>query len=114
VDHFFVFRGDGTVADFNGSYAEYRESLDKKADAASKPKVAAPVVATAKATSKDNRKVRELEAKIETLEAEKSLLETKIGSNELKDAALLDATNRYGAVVNELDATMEAWIEAQG
>ena len=113
VEHFFVFEGDGVVRDFNGSYAEYRESLDKKADAASKPKSVAPPMEPKKTASKDNRKVRDLEAKIETLESEKSLLETMIGSGDLSDSALIEATNRYGAVVNELDATMEAWIAAQ-
>jgi lipopolysaccharide export system ATP-binding protein len=113
VEHFFVFEGDGVVRDFNGSYAEYRESLDKKLDAASKPKSVAPPMEPKKAASKDNRKVRDLEAKIETLESEKSLLETMIGSGDLSDSALIEATNRYGAVVNELDATMEAWIAAQ-
>jgi ATP-binding cassette subfamily F protein uup len=114
VEHFFVFEGDGVVRDFNGSYAEYRESIDKKADVGAKPK---PVVITPepkKTASKDNRKVRELEMKIETLETEKGLLETMIGSGDLSDSALIEATNRYGAVVNELDATMEAWIAAQG
>lgn len=113
VEHFFVFEGDGVVRDFNGSYAEYRESLDKKLDAASKPK---PVIVTPepkKPASKDNRKVRDLEAKIEVLEAEKSLLETMIGSGDLSDSALMEATTRYGDVVKELDATMEAWVEAQ-
>jgi ATP-binding cassette subfamily F protein uup len=113
VEHFFVFEGDGVVRDFNGSYAEYRESLDKKADAASKPKSVVLTPEPKKPVSKDNRKVRDLEAKIETLEAEKSLLETMIGSGDLSDSALIEATNRYGDVVKDLDATMEAWVAAQ-
>jgi ATP-binding cassette subfamily F protein uup len=113
VEHFFVFEGDGVVRDFNGSYAEYRESLDKKLDAASKPK---PVVITPEAkktASKDNRKVRELETKIETLEKKKRDLETEIGSGSMTGDALVEASNRYRDVVKELDATMEAWVEAQ-
>lgn len=113
VEHFFVFEGDGVVRDFNGSYAEYRESLDKKADAASKPKSVVVTPEPKKPVSKDNRKVRDLEAKIETLEAEKSLLETMIGSGDLSDSALIEATTRYGDVVKDLDATMEAWVAAQ-
>ncbi|MEN9839842.1 MAG: hypothetical protein RL177_1321, partial [Bacteroidota bacterium] len=113
VEHFFVFEGDGVVRDFNGSYAEYRESLDKKADAASKPKSVVLTPEPKKPVSKDNRKVRDLEAKIETLEAEKSLLETMIGSGDLSDSALIEATTRYGDVVKDLDATMEAWVAAQ-
>lgn len=113
VEHFFVFEGDGVVRDFNGSYAEYRESLDKKADASSKPKPAVVTTEPKKTASKDTRKVRELEAKIEILEAEKLRLETMIGRGDVSDAALIEATTRYGDVVKELDATMEAWVEAQ-
>ena len=114
VEHFFVFEGDGVVRDFNGSYAEYRESLDKKTDAAAKPKAAAPGMAPGAATPKDNRKIRDLETKIEALEKRKADLETEIGSGTLTGDALVGASNRYGDVVSELEAALEAWIEAQG
>jgi hypothetical protein len=71
-------------------------------------------VVAEKPVAKEPRKLRELEAKIETLEKRKADLEAEIGSGSLIEDALVEASNRYGEVVKELDAAMEAWVEAQG
>ncbi len=113
VEHFFVFEGDGVVRDFNGSYMEYRAMVDRKEAPTAKPAPVAVPTSASKPASKDNRKVRDLEAKIETLEAEKGLLETMLESNDLSDAAMLETTKRYGEVVAELEAKLEEWVAAQ-
>lgn len=113
VEHFFVFEGNGVVRDFNGSYMEYRAMADRKAEPAAKPAPVAVSAPASKPSTKDNRKVRDLEKTIDALEAEKSLLETMIGSGNLSDEALLETTTQYGTVVAELESKMNEWIEAQ-
>lgn len=108
VDHYFVFRGDGTVADFNGTYAEWREAEEArmKPVPASKPEPAAGASQPEKRV--DRTKVASLEAAIMKLETEKADLEAAIGGG-LSGPALQAASERYGDVVRELDVKVEEW-----
>lgn len=108
VDHYFVFRGDGTVADFNGTYAEWREAEEARTKPvpASKPEPAAGASQPEKRV--DRTKVASLEAAIMKLETEKADLEAAIGGG-LSGPALQAASERYGDVVRELDVKVEEW-----
>lgn len=113
VDHLFVFEGNGVIKDFNGNYAEYRESQktdtpkdtvvvkQKKNDSAHKTKL----------SYKERQEFQNLETDIAELELEKDRLTKtlEIGSSnyqELQKHAL-----RLAEVTQLLDEKSSRWLE---
>ena len=135
VDHLFVFCGDGVVKDFVGNYTEYRtfikdyeasqkgDSLgpkgprnDKKTVMPGDKKTVIPSEASVSQTKrklswKEQQELKSLEARLETLEAEKQELEEKLSSGTLSAQELQEASTRYGSLKEELDAAELRWLE---
>ncbi|MBE0647911.1 MAG: ABC-F family ATP-binding cassette domain-containing protein [Bacteroidales bacterium] len=118
VDHLFVFEGNGKVRDFPGNYTQYRdheERLKRQLKAAVKPAV--PVKAQNKAadprklTFKEKRELETLENEIGLLEKEKGEIESAMNSGELTVEELQKRSNRFAAILNELEAKGDRWLE---
>ena len=118
VDHLFVLCGDGQVKDFIGSYTQYRTFLkdmeaESKAPKAStgddSPKKVKTV--TAKLSFKEKREFEQLEADIAALEAEKAGLTDQISSGTLPYDKLQEASQRIGAINEDLDMKEMRWLE---
>ena len=122
ADHLFVFCGDGVVKDFIGNYTEYR-SFIKDYEAAQKasrsaretaPAARAPKTPARRRLSyREQQELAALEARLPQLEAEKRSLEEKLSGGQLQGAELLEASARYGALQEELDAAEMRWLELQ-
>ena len=116
VDHLFVFCGDGVVKDFIGNYTEYRSFIkDYEAGlVAEKEKPAAEKVKTQskrKLSFKEQQELKALESRLEELEAEKASLETILSGGTASADELRAASERYGALTDELDAAELRWLE---
>ena len=123
VDHLFVFCGDGVVKDFIGDYSEYRAYI-KEYDAARKAAARAAEspgkTARVKTVSpdkprklswKESRELEELDRRLPALEAEKAALEAQLSGGSLSPAELQQATTRYAALQEELNAAETRWLE---
>ena len=125
VDHLFVFRGNGIVKDFPGSYTLYREWLTKiekeeKKEAAlnskkesagsadEKPKLDNQKV---KLSYKEKKEYEQLETDIDNLESEKEVLEVEINSGSLSNDDLIEKSNRIGEIIKLLDEKSDRWLE---
>lgn len=109
VEHYFVFEGAGVVRDFHGTYSEYRESVQAGARVATTP-VAKPAAAKPDLAARPHRKrLAALEADIDVLETRKAELEGAIGG--LTGEELIEASERYAAVLKELEAKVDEWSE---
>ena len=132
VDHLFVFCGDGVVKDFIGSYSEYRafikeyeaqqkaqvtsrkaDSDSRKAREASTPAVRASGNSPGKRklTYKEQRELEQLEKDLESLNAEKSDLETALNSGTLPYEKLQEASSRIGEIIALIDEKESRWLE---
>jgi ATP-binding cassette subfamily F protein uup len=123
VDHLFIFKGEGVIKDFPGSYSDYRafvefkereeEAEKKQAAAASKPTEVpkAQSVAKKKASFKEQREYEQLTNEIDALETEKSKLEEILNSGITDHAKLMETSNRIAEIISLLDTKTERWIE---
>ena len=132
VDHLFVFCGDGVVKDFIGSYSEYRafikeyeaqqkaQAISRKADSDSRKAREASTPADRasgnspgkrKLTYKEQRELEQLEKDLESLNAEKSDLETALNSGTLPYEKLQEASSRIGEIIALIDEKESRWLE---
>ena len=132
VDHLFVFCGDGVVKDFIGSYSEYRafikeyeaqqkaQATSRKADSDSRKarEASTPAVRASgnspgkrKLTYKEQRELEQLEKDLESLNAEKSDLETALNSGTLPYEKLQEASSRIGEIIALIDEKESRWLE---
>lgn len=120
VDHLFVFDGSGNIKDFPGNYSIYRNWADgqeelKKLEIASeksKPVVDKPKKTNvAKLTFNEKREFEQLEKNLAILEEEKELLENLMNSGELNTTELLEKSERYAILKDELDEKELRWLE---
>ena len=132
VDHLFVFCGDGVVKDFIGSYSEYRafikeyeaqqkaQATSRKADSDSRKAREASTPADRasgnspgkrKLTYKEQRELEQLEKDLESLNAEKSDLETALNSGTLPYEKLQEASSRIGDIIALIDEKESRWLE---
>ena len=116
VDHLFVFCGDGVVKDFVGNYTEYRTFIkDYEAQEAEEKPVSQAVKTKLpekkKLSWKEQQELKALETRLPQLEAEKADLESKLAGGTLSLEELQQASARYGALQEELDAAEMRWLE---
>lgn len=116
VDHIFVFDGKGNVKDFPGNYTIYREKLldIEKQDTAkvkSKEIEKKPKNSSQKLTFNEKREFDQLEINIEILEKEKSEIMETMNSGSLTPDALLEKSNRFQEISDELEEKEMRWLE---
>lgn len=116
IDHLFIFEGDGKVADFPGTYSQYREWKIDKAEELKNKVEKAPVEkkkeepVKQKLTGKYKHEYEQLEKQISQLEKEKEELERKLSSG-LEYAELEEATKKIGELIKLIDEKTTRWIE---
>ena len=123
VDHLFVFDGSGEIKDTFGNYTVYRQKIaqqlkdDRKATTVSAPVEEIKVVKNDKPIEKRKMNFKEkvefknMEGDIEKLEAEKALLTDKLSDASLSNVELMNAGNRLGEVIKELEEKSDRWLE---
>ncbi len=118
VDHLLVFKGNGEIKDFPGNYTQYREwcALQPKEKSQEK-KENEPTKNSHRGESrrrmsyKEKREFEQLEKDIETLEKEKSELETALSSGNLKVDEIVAKSKRLPVLQEELDEKSMRWLE---
>lgn len=113
VEHLLCFEGGGNVRDFPGNYSLYRayreevERQESKAQAAVAPRVEKPKrlerPRPAKLTFAEKKELQELEERLPQLEREQAELESQMSAGHMSAEALLEAANRIGAIIEEMD-----------
>ena len=119
VDHVFAVEGDGLIRDFPGNYTQYadkREEDERLIHSTQKPATPTLRPATEKPkarrlTFKEQQEMRQLEADMEALNAERATLEADLSSGTLPPERLLDASRRIGEVITLLDEKEMRWLE---
>ncbi|MBO6517296.1 MAG: ABC-F family ATP-binding cassette domain-containing protein [Bacteroidia bacterium] len=119
VDHLFIFKGDGEIKDFNGSYQDYQEWLETEKQEREvvtedktnwKEKQQKDSVKT-KLTFKERYEFENLEKEIEKLEAEKAGLEEFMASGNTDYEVLQEKSQRIEEVIRLLDEKSNRWLE---
>jgi ATP-binding cassette subfamily F protein uup len=86
------------------------ESIQKTVEAV-KPIEKPSVVEKRKMTFKEKVEFKNMEGEIESLENEKALLTEKLSDSTLSNSDLMNAGNRLGEVVKELEQKSDRWLE---
>lgn len=116
VDHLFVFEGDGVIRDFPGNYSEYRQWADSQVKQTAE-KTGAPEKSARpqrerkpKLSFKERRELESLEAELESLNREKSDLETLFASGEQVDD-IAGKSARFSELSAIIDEKELRWLE---
>lgn len=119
VDHLLVFKGQGEVKDFPGSYSHYRQWLAME-EAATVKDNKEPRGKTAKSYRHDDRRrmtykerleFEKLEKEIAQLEEEQHLIEDALCSGTLSVDELTEKSKRLPVLQSELDEKSMRWLE---
>jgi ATP-binding cassette subfamily F protein uup len=116
TEHMFVFKGDGVIQDFYGSYSEFREK-QKKAEKQLKSVEKKNTPDTVKV--RDKKKVSykekyeygELEKEIEVLEKEKEELEKSLLSPTLSVDEIVENSKRLSELESQIEEKSFRWME---
>ena len=121
VDHLFVFEGEGRIKDFVGGYSEYREYIKEKEEMerseqrASTPQKPQPQrshdTSKRKLSFKEQRELEQLERDLESLNEEKTTLETELSSGSLAYDRLNEASKRIEEIIALIDEKEFRWLE---
>ncbi|MBD3617042.1 MAG: ABC-F family ATP-binding cassette domain-containing protein [Gracilimonas sp.] len=124
VDHYFVFKGNGVITDFHGTYDEYREKVLAEESSSNKNENK-PVKKpgsnpqenvsksdqTKKLSYNERRQYNKLEKEIAELEERKSAIETKLGNGNLDYQELDELSKEFEEIKNEIDDKTLIWFE---
>ena len=119
VDHVFAFEGNGLIRDFPGNYTQYadrREEEEKARREASKTTTTPSQPTREKnrqrrLTYKEQQEMKQLEIDMESLNSERTELETALSSGTLSPEKLLEASRRVAEIIDILDEKEMRWLE---
>jgi ATP-binding cassette subfamily F protein uup len=123
VEHTFAFEENGSIRDYPGTYSQYREFCDRKAEEAKeagKPRQAAPVavqkvaVAAPKtgAQAEEARKmVKRIERQVEQLEEKKVKIVTSFEDPSLSPERIAQLSKTLSGIQNEIEGKEIEWLE---
>ncbi|MGY8987679.1 MAG: ABC-F family ATP-binding cassette domain-containing protein [Flavobacteriales bacterium] len=115
TEHMFVFKGNGVIQDFYGSYSEFREKQkqEQKELKSIKKEKSAPVkkVEQRKVSYKEKYEYEQLEKEIAVLEKEKKYLEESLLSPTLSVENIVENSKRLTEIENLIDEKSFRWME---
>jgi ABC transport system ATP-binding/permease protein len=123
VDHIFEYKGEGIIKDFPGNYTQLREKqketekLDatiktsKKTDSVVSDEIQVKKSKKPGLTFNEKREFELLSAEIESLEAEKKLIETELNGGVLTTDELILKAQRHNEILKVLDDKELRWLE---
>lgn len=125
VEHLLCFEGDGVVRDFPGGYSLYRawceHEEEKKRDEALKAerkRQPQPIQKPQENRSQrlsyaEKRELEQIEKRIPELEAEQKQLEESLSTTTLNSEELIKASERIGAIIEEIDMLVLRQLELE-
>lgn len=122
VDRIFAFEGNGIIRDFPGNYTIYKNKQEEEKEQAEKAvrekKKNEPAAPTPpkpekkrKLTFKERQEMQQLEAELDSLNSEKSAVETALNSGQLAPDELLEKSKRIAEIISILDEKEMRWLE---
>ncbi|MBC3757737.1 ABC-F family ATP-binding cassette domain-containing protein [Hyunsoonleella sp. SJ7] len=117
VDHLFVFKGDGVIEDFPGNYTDYRiyedsqpvvsgdSSEDKKGKTSWKENEAS------KLSFNEEKELRNIESKLNSLAYDKKELENKFNNPDLTQDEINKLSEDLQKIIDTIEAKEERWFE---
>ena len=120
VDHLFIFHGDAVIKDFPGNYSQYRtyclqkekgEARLNQASRTQKEKTRNIIAPPAKLSFREKKELESLEKEISQLEKEKREIETILSSGNISPGELSEKSERFAAILKEIEIKSDRWIE---
>ncbi len=117
VDHLFVFRGEGVIEDFPGNYTDYRVYEDSQPQISNtssedkKDKNAWKQNDAAKLSYNEEKELKNIESKLNSLAYDKKELENKFNNPELSQDAINKLSEELQNIIDTMDAKEERWFE---
>jgi ATP-binding cassette subfamily F protein uup len=116
VDHLFVFRGDGIIEDFPGNYTDFRvyddsQSVEEDDQTKKKEKSAWKKTDNNKLSYNEEKELRNIESKLNTLAFDKKELESKFHEPNLSQDDILELSEKLQKIIDDMDAKEERWFE---
>ena len=116
TEHMFIFKGDGVIQDFYGSYSEFREKQkEDEKQLKSVEKKNAPVTVKERVKKKVSYKEKyeygELEKEIDVLEKEKEELEQSLLNPTLSVDEIVENSKRLSEIENQIEVKSFRWME---
>ncbi|WP_303317362.1 ABC-F family ATP-binding cassette domain-containing protein [Flavivirga abyssicola] len=116
IDHLFVFRGEGVIEDFPGNYTDYRVYEDSQ-----------PVISNTQEDKKDKnawkkndsnklsyneeKELKNIESKLNSLAFDKKELENKFNNPELTQDDINKLSDELQKIIDTIEAKEERWFE---
>ncbi|MFV0291178.1 MAG: ABC-F family ATP-binding cassette domain-containing protein [Mangrovibacterium sp.] len=121
VDHLFVFEGDGKIKNFPGNYSIYRNWADEQEElrkqeirVKDKPKELEKLPANKnvlKLSFNEKREFESIEKELQALDEERIALEEQMNAGGLTSQELIEKSERYAILKEELDKKELRWLE---
>ena len=115
VDHLFVFEGNGTIKDFNGTYAEYRAGKRQPATSskgASEPSmVSRPPTPASTLSNTERNEMKKLEKDMANLERRKKEILERFNADDLGADEAGNLSAELGTLQESLDGKEMRWLE---
>ncbi len=116
IDHLFVFRGEGIIEDFPGNYTDYRVYEDSqpvipKSQEDKKDKNAWKKNDTNKLSYNEEKELKNIESKLNSLAFDKKELENKFNNPELTQDDINKLSDELQKIIDTIEAKEERWFE---
>lgn len=120
VEHMFIFKGNGEIQDFNGTYSEWKaqaksSNSSKKSEVATSPvaqkqeEAAAPEVK--KLSYKEKMEMQSIEKRLEVIESRKKEIEEQFMDTSLSGDRIQELSIEIGQLTNEAEEIEMRWLE---
>ncbi|PKQ46702.1 ABC-F family ATP-binding cassette domain-containing protein [Confluentibacter flavum] len=116
VDHLFVFKGDGEIEDFPGNYTDYRvyedsQSVVSNTSEEKKDKKAWKKTEDTKLTYNEEKELKNIESKLNSLSFDKKELEAKFNNPDLSPDEINKLSQSLQKVIDDMESKEERWLE---
>ncbi|WP_242085984.1 ABC-F family ATP-binding cassette domain-containing protein [Aestuariivivens sediminis] len=116
VDHLFVFKGDGVIEDFPGNYTDYRVYEDSQpavsnASEPKKDKASWKQNESTKLSYNEEKELKNIESKLNTLAYDKKALEDKFNNPDLSQEQIQTLSLELQHLIETIEAKEARWFE---
>ena len=118
IDHLFVFKGEGEIEDFPGNYTDYRVYEDSQpvisnAQDDKKEKNSWKKTDDTKLTFNEEKELKNIESKLNSLAFDKNELEAKFHNPDLTPEEITKLSEALQKIIEAIEAKEMRWMELQ-
>ncbi len=117
IDHLFVFRGEGVIEDFPGNYTDYRVYEDSQpvientTTQDKKDKQSWKQNEASKLSFNEEKELRNIESKLNSLAFDKKELESKFNNPDLTQDDINKLSDKLQVIIDTIETKEERWFE---